>query len=80
MSRDERLDRLTERMEGLIHSVELLSAMQIESEKRMQALIENTSSLKESMATLADALAELTRVVIDHDERIDSLEGKRPQP
>jgi hypothetical protein len=68
-----------ERLEALTHSVELLAGMQIETEKRMVRLIEQSARLQESMATLADGMAGITRIVLDHDDRIEKLEGDQPQ-
>jgi hypothetical protein len=68
-----------ERLEALTHSVELLAGMQIETEKRMVRLIEQSARLQESMATLADGMAGITRIVLDHDDRIEKLEGEQPQ-
>ena len=68
-----------ERLEALTHSVELLAGMQIETEKRMVTLIEQSARLHESMATLADGMAGITRIVLDHDDRIEKLEGEQPQ-
>jgi len=53
--------------------------MQIETEKRMVTLIEQSARLHESMATLADGMARMTRIVLDHDDRIEKLEGEQPQ-
>jgi hypothetical protein len=79
MSIDERLDALT-------HSVELLAAMQIETEKRILRLAESvdrltdrTDQLQKHMATLADGMAQLTRIALDHDDRIGRLEGNQPR-
>jgi hypothetical protein len=66
---------LDDGLEALTHSVELLAGMQIETEKRMVELIQRTARLQEAMATLADGMAQLTRIAIDHDERISGLEG-----
>jgi hypothetical protein len=61
---------IEQRLEALSHSVELLAGMQIESEKRM-------ARLEESVAKVADGMALLTRVVLDHDQRIENLERNR---
>lgn len=96
MTIDERLEKLAERTDAIAHSVELLAAMQIETEKRMSRLAErcgetesrmarlasdysaSETRLSNSMATFADGMAQLTRVVIGHDERLDRLEGGHP--
>lgn len=79
MDIEERLDRLTalverlaERTEAVTHSVELLASMQIEAENRVKRL-------EDKVATMADGMALLTRVVLDHEQRIGNLEGNRPQ-
>jgi uncharacterized coiled-coil protein SlyX len=79
MNADERLDRLTalvekltQRTEAVTHSVELLAGMQIEAENRM-------SRLEEKLATVADGMALLTRLVLDHDQRVENLEGDQTQ-
>ncbi len=66
------MERLAERAEALTHSVELLTGMQIEAENRM-------ARLEAKVATLADGMALLTRIALDHGERIEKLEGNRPQ-
>lgn len=92
MTTDERLDRLTERVDGLAHSVELLAGMQIETEKRVTELAVrstetekriaelavHSTDLQDKMATLAEVMAQLTRVVLNHSERIENLEGNQP--
>jgi hypothetical protein len=70
---------IDERLEALTHSVELLAGMQIETEKRMAKLIEQSTRLQESIATLADGMVRITRVVLDHDDRIEKLEGDQPR-
>ncbi|MFZ0806630.1 MAG: hypothetical protein WAN03_10630 [Candidatus Sulfotelmatobacter sp.] len=79
MTTDGKLEKLTERVDGLAHSVELPAGMQIESEKRMSTLIEQSTDLKEKMATLADIMAQLKRIVLNHSERLDDLEGDRAE-
>ncbi len=70
---------IDERLEGLTHSVELLAGMQIETEKRMAQLVEQSTRLQDAIATMAEGVAQITRVVLDHDQRIDNLEGRHPQ-
>jgi uncharacterized coiled-coil protein SlyX len=72
MTPEERLDRLTERVDAIAHSLELLAGMQIETEKHM-------ATLDKHMATLADGMALMTRVVLDHAHRIENLEGDQTQ-
>jgi len=35
--------------------------------------------LEEKVATIADGMTLLTRIVLDHDQHIDNLEGNHPQ-
>jgi hypothetical protein len=70
---------IDERLEGLTHSVELLAGMQIETEKRMAQLLEQSTRLQDAIATMAEGVAQITRVVLDHDQRIDNLEGRQTQ-
>jgi len=70
---------IDERLEGLTHSVELLAGMQIETEKRMAQLVEQSTRLQDAIATMAEGVAQITRVVLDHDQRIDNLEGRQTQ-
>ncbi len=77
---------IDERLEALTHTVELLAAMQKETEKRMVQLAESvtqlstrTSRLEESMVTLTEGMTLLARIAIDHTERLEGLEGNRPQ-
>ena len=71
------LMNIDERLEALTHSVELLASMQIANEKRMAELVDRSARLQESVATMADGMAQLTRIVLDHDQRLDGLEGNR---
>jgi hypothetical protein len=59
---------IDERLEALTHTVELLAGMQVDTEKRL-------ARLEESMTTVADGMAQLTRIVLNHHERIEKLEG-----
>jgi len=44
----------------------------IEAENRI-------ARLEEKVATIADGMTLLTRIVLDHDQRIENLEGNPPQ-
>lgn len=63
---------IDERLEALTQSVELLASMQKETEKRLQGLLEVSTQLEQSMIRLV-------RVVVRHEERLDDIEGNRPQ-
>jgi hypothetical protein len=65
MTTEEKLDKLTERVDAIARNVELLSGMQIESERRHNRLME--------------AVERMVNIVVSHDERLDRLEGTRPQ-
>ena len=76
---------IEERLENLAQTVELLAGMQIETEKRMsrmadtvQELATHGNELLEMTATMTENLAQLTRIAIDHRQRIENLEGNRP--
>jgi hypothetical protein len=70
---------IEERLEALTHTVELLAGTQGETEKRMAVLAGRVDQLAEKMATLADGMTLLTRVALDHAERIENLEGNQPR-
>lgn len=59
------VERLAERTDALAHSVELLTSMQIESEKRM-------TEVQRGMAQVAS-------ILLSHENRLDRLEGNRAQ-
>jgi hypothetical protein len=65
MTPEERLDKLTERIDAIARNVELLSGMQIESEKRLNRLIET--------------VGRMASILVTHDERLDNLEGNQAQ-
>lgn len=92
MNIDERLEALTHSVELLAgmqieteKHIEVLAGMQTETEKRItrlagtvERLADRTEVLQQHMATLADGMAQLTRIALDHDERIGGLEGNQP--
>jgi hypothetical protein len=68
MNIDERLEKLVERHESLTHTVELMAAMQVESQKRIATL--------ESLVTeIAVGTARLLNTAEAHEQRINRLEG-----
>jgi len=68
MNIDERLEKLVARHEALTHTVELMAAMQVESQKRAATL--------ESLVTeIAVGTARLLNTVEAHEQRISRLEG-----
>jgi len=56
---------MEQRLEALTQSVELLASMQVETEKRLQLLI--------------DSVTRMATAIRDHEERLDNLEGNQPQ-
>ena len=56
---------IEERLEALTQTVELLGGMQVETEKKLQRLI--------------DTVNRVALLVVDHDERLDDLEGNQAQ-
>lgn len=61
MTTEEKLDKLIERVDAIARNLELLSTMQVKTE--------------ESMGRLAETSVILSRMVLEHDERIERLEG-----
>jgi len=78
---------LDQRLEALVQSVELLAAMQKDTEKRMGQLVtavgrvdERRQSLEVLVTQIAEGTARLLNVVQDHEERITGLEqNQNPQ-
>jgi hypothetical protein len=60
---------LDERLEALAHSVELLSSMHKDNEKRM-------AQMMDAIARLANIAAAHEERLDGHDQRIDDLEGR----
>ena len=69
MTTEEKFDRLTERLDAIARNLELLSGMQIESERRLQQFISEVNS----------GLTRFARILDNHEDRIEGLEGDRPQ-
>jgi len=74
---------IDERLEALTQSVELLAAVQRDSEKRIEArftkLIENMDRLAQATIRLDEGMLRVANILMNHEERIENLEGKRPQ-
>ena len=77
---------IEEKLEALTHSVELLATMRVEGEKRMillagqmEELADRSTRLQEHMASLATGMATLTRVTLEHSERMERLEMDKSQ-
>jgi hypothetical protein len=65
MTPEERYKRIDERLDAIARNVELLSGLQMETEK--------------SLNNLVQTVARLVAVIVTHDERLDQLEGNQPQ-
>jgi HAMP domain-containing protein len=63
---------IDDRLEALTHSVELLAAMQKDSERRM-------SRLENLVTEIAEGTARLLHVAEAHEQRITDLEGDQAQ-
>lgn len=75
MTIDERLDRLADRHEALAQSVEMLT----HSITRLEQNHEKTEGVMQQagqmITGLAEAMAQLARVVQAHEHRLERLEG-----
>jgi hypothetical protein len=67
---------IDERLEALTQSVELLASFHKDNEKRMEELVASQKNLNESMARLSDTMNQLGIVVLDHQRRLEDLEGR----
>jgi len=74
---------IDQRLEALTQSVELLAAIERDSEKRIEArftkLIENMDRLAQATTRLDEGMLRMANILMNHEERIENLEGKRPQ-
>ncbi len=73
MTPEERFDKLTERVDAIARNLELLSGMQIETERKLQSLIDSTKQFEETINRGMDQTACILR---NHEQRINALEGK----
>ncbi len=74
MTIDERLEKLTERHEGLTQTVEIIAGMQREYERRF---LENEKRFAETdrrLAQVLEAIVGLGNIAESHDHRLDRLE------
>lgn len=60
---------IDERLEALTHSVELLASFHKDNEARMD-------KMTEAITKLTDAMTVLANTMVNHEGRIDGLEGK----
>lgn len=86
MNIDERLDKLTERHEALAQSLELNASLQRDHDQRMgqgiqrmgqaiEALTSLHADTERHMGNMMEAITRLSPVVVDHDVRLNHLEG-----
>lgn len=84
---------IEEKLEALTHTVELLATMQVESEKhitqlasaqarteqRLTQLAEETTRLAEESTRLEAGMGRVVNILLIHEQRLDSLEGRGAQ-
>jgi hypothetical protein len=66
VSIDERLEKLTERHEALTQTVEIISAMQKENERRF-------AETDRRLGQVLEAIVQLGHIAESHDHRLDPL-------
>jgi ABC-type transporter Mla subunit MlaD len=74
MDIDARLDRLTERHEALIQTVEIVAAMQHENEKAISRLERAVEKTDNAVGRLVGTVETLVDIVSRHEQRLDDLE------
>jgi hypothetical protein len=67
MTPEERLDKLTERVDAIARNVELLSGMQVKTEQQLNRFID----------TVNNGLVRFALILDNHEDRIHDLEEKR---
>jgi hypothetical protein len=72
MTIDERLEKLAERTDAIAQSVELLTSLHLDSERRYE---ERFAKTEERMTQLMETMNRLANIVI-HEERLDGLEDR----
>ncbi|MGA3097150.1 MAG: hypothetical protein ABSF25_11890 [Bryobacteraceae bacterium] len=73
---DERLEKLTERHEALIQTVELIAAMQRDSAARFDFLSRDIQDLKTTAQQDGENIRALARIAELHHERLSRLEDQ----
>ena len=73
---DERLEKLTERHEALIQTVELIAAMQRDSAARFDFLSRDIQDLKTAAQQDGENIRALARIAELHHERLSRLEDQ----
>jgi chromosome segregation ATPase len=87
MTIDERLEKLAERTDAIAQSVELLTSLHLDSERRYSELVarneerygkyeERFAKTEERMAQLMETMNRLANIVITHEQRLDDLEDR----
>lgn len=79
MTIDERLEKLTERHEGLAQSLEIIAGMQLAAEKRADRAAtlqsERDAKYHERFDRILGLVENLTVLAESHERRISGLEG-----
>jgi predicted nuclease with TOPRIM domain len=75
---EKRLARLTERVDQLGEKVDQLTGKLDRLTENVDQLTDRSDVLQTSMTTIADSMALLSRIPLDHHDRIDRLEGNQP--
>jgi hypothetical protein len=70
---------IEQRLEALTHSVELLAGMQVETEKHLTRIAEMQIETERRMQEFSNGMMQVARILANHENRIDRLEGKNPQ-
>jgi hypothetical protein len=87
MTIDERLDRLAERHEALVQSVELIAHLQRQNEESIGALAGTVGALAVTleknqilMAEIMESVNGLSRIALSHEQRLSDVEipGRKP--
>jgi len=79
MNIDERLEKLAERHDALVLSVELLLASQKETDRRFREMQRETDRRFRDLAEMLDEtrgfIDTLAKVTLNHKQRLDALDG-----
>jgi len=76
MTLEERFEKLTERHEALTHSLELLSHLHQEGERRITRLEQIMTALAEAQVKTEDSINRLAHIAAAHEQRLDDIEGQ----
>lgn len=79
---------IEEKLEALTQTVELLAKMQIKTEENLNRLTERVDRIGENLDRLSEkldhlrqtvegAFNQIARILLSHEQRLDSLEGHR---